>query len=185
MSREPIEILAIPGSVRARSHNLRLLNAASRAAGPRAEFRILDSPRLGELPPFDPDAAPTDAVIRLREAVASADGLLVATPEYNASLPGGLKNALDWASLPREQGELRGKPAAVIGAGQEEFGSDWAQADTRKVLEAAGARVVAAGVGVALCEDAFAEDDSLVSKDQGEALAGVIDELITESSPLA
>ena len=78
----------------------------------------------------------------LREAIAAADGLLFATPEYNSSIPGTLKNALDWASRPRASTPLQNKPAAVIGATTGRFGAVWAQAELRKVLASTGARVV-------------------------------------------
>ncbi len=84
----------------------------------------------------------------LKAAIAGADAVLVATPEYNASIPGVLKNALDWASRPVAETPLRGKPAAVIGASTGLFGAVWAQAETRKVLEhdrSAGRRSRAAG----------------------------------------
>ena len=90
-----------------------------------------------DIPAFDEDLedgpAP-DAVTALKEAIAEADGVLVATPEYNGSIPGFLKNALDWVSRPFEDNPLRNKPAAVIGASTGMFGAVWAQADLRKVL---------------------------------------------------
>jgi hypothetical protein len=79
---------------------------------------------------------------RLRDAIARADGLLISTPEYNHSLPGALKNALDWASRPFPDNCLRGKPVAVVGASTSLFGAVWAQAELRKVLLATGARVI-------------------------------------------
>jgi chromate reductase len=100
---------------------------------------------LKEVPPYDEDddvsPAPA-AVARLRAAIAGADALLIATPEYNSSLPGQLKNALDWASRPLATNVLRNKPVAVVGASTGMFGAVWAQAELRKVLGAIGARVV-------------------------------------------
>jgi chromate reductase len=92
---------------------------------------------LAEIPPFDEDhdREPAPAAVRgLRDAIESADALLIATPEYNASIPGQLKNALDWASRPFATNVLRGKPVAVIGASTGPFGAVWAQAELRKVL---------------------------------------------------
>ena len=81
------------------------------------------------------------AVTALREAIADADAVLFATPEYNSSIPGVLKNAIDWASRPLADSPLRNKPVAVIGASTGMFGAVWAQAELRKVLGATGARV--------------------------------------------
>ena len=99
---------------------------------------------LKGLPPFDEDdeSEPNVAVERWRRALAEADAVLFATPEYNASIPGWLKNAIDWASRPASDPVLRNKPVAVIGASTGMFGAVWAQAELRKVLSTAGARVV-------------------------------------------
>ena len=103
------------------------------------------------MPPYDQDddvePAPP-AVAALRAAVASADAVLIATPEYNHSIPGALKNALDWASRPFATNAFRNKPVAVIGSSAGLFGAVWAQAELRKVLAAMGARVVEVEVAV-------------------------------------
>ena len=95
------------------------------------------------------------AVAELRQAIADADGLLFATPEYNSSIPGVLKNAIDWVSRPRAETPLQGKPAAVIGASTGSFGAVWAQAELRKVLGSTGARVVDLDLPVARAHEAF------------------------------
>jgi chromate reductase len=87
-------------------------------------------------------------VVELREAILSADAVLIATPEYNHSIPGQLKNALDWVSRPAGQSALSGMPAAAIGASTSMFGGVWAQAELRKVLSAMGGRVVDMELGV-------------------------------------
>jgi chromate reductase len=100
---------------------------------------------LKAVPPYDEDDDVTPgpaAVARLRTAIAGADAVLIATPEYNSSIPGQLKNALDWASRPFATNVLRNKPVAVIGASTGMFGAVWAQAELRKVLGAIGARVI-------------------------------------------
>jgi chromate reductase len=136
-------ILGISGSLRRDSHNTSLLRAAAEAAGPGVEFELYDG--LKEIPPYDEDddVHPRPAsVARLNEAIANADAVLFSTPEYNASIPGQLKNAIDWVSRPVATNELRNKPVAVVGASTGGFGAVWAQAELRKVLSTLGARVL-------------------------------------------
>jgi chromate reductase, NAD(P)H dehydrogenase (quinone) len=139
----PVRVLALSGSLRRGSHNTRLLRAAASLLPSGAELELWDG--LKTVPPFDEDdeeRATHAAVARLRHAVAGADAILIATPEYNGSLPGQLKNALDWLSRPLATNPLRGKPVAVVGASPGMFGAVWAQADARRVLGLIGARVV-------------------------------------------
>src|SRR5215472_14044493 len=109
-------------------------STASSCAQPRTRCRTARSSRSGTAwapPPFSEDleAAPAPAgVTDLRQVIAEADGLLFATPEYNGSVPGQLKNAIDWASRPPRGGVLQGKPAAVISASPTPYGAAWAQA---------------------------------------------------------
>jgi chromate reductase len=138
-----MRLLGISGSLRAGSHNTALLRAAGELLAPPARLELLAG--VGDLPAYNEDddtAAPSPRVVALRRAIASADALLIATPEYNASIPGALKNALDWASRPFPANVLRDKPVAVAGASTGMFGAVWAQAELRKVLRTAGARVV-------------------------------------------
>jgi chromate reductase, NAD(P)H dehydrogenase (quinone) len=138
-----MHILAISGSLRSGSHNTALLREAARLAPAGVEVEVCDG--LAELPPYDQDAedagAPA-AVARVRARVAAADAILFATPEYNGSIPGVLKNAVDWLSRPHRACPLGGKPVAVVGASTGAYGAMWAQADLRKVLAHAGARVL-------------------------------------------
>jgi chromate reductase, NAD(P)H dehydrogenase (quinone) len=138
-----VRVLGISGSLRRDSHNTRLLRAAGEIVAEQgAEFEVFDG--LKAIPPYDEDddvGEGPDAVARLREAIGEADAILFATPEYNSSIPGVLKNAVDWVSRPRRESPLRNKPVAVIGASTGMFGAVWAQAELRKVLGAAGARV--------------------------------------------
>ena len=123
-------ILGISGSLRRESHNTNLLRAAAEALPPGMELEVFDG--LRDLPPYDADVdvEPANfAVARLRQAIDEADGVLIATPEYNGSIPGVLKNALDWASRPFPDNPLRGKPVAVVGASTGLFGAVWAQAE--------------------------------------------------------
>ena len=138
------------------------------------------------MPPYDEDddrePAP-EAVARLRAAIAGADALLVATPEYNHSIPGQLKNAVDWASRPAGDGALRNLPAAVIGASTGAFGAVWAQAELRKVLGAAGARVVEGDVALGHAHQRMTDDGTPVDEDVREQLAEVVASLIAEAAP--
>jgi len=136
-------ILGISGSLRRDSHNTGLLRAAAEAAGPEVELVLYDG--LKQIPPHDEDDdvhPRPGSVAGLDEAIANADAVLFATPEYNASIPGQLKNAIDWVSRPVATNVLRNKPAAVVGASTGGFGAVWAQAELRKVLAALGARVL-------------------------------------------
>ena len=138
-----MKVLAISGSLRRDSHNTALLRAAAAHAPAGVEIELWDG--LKAVPPYDEDddvdLAPA-AVTALRSAVAGADAVLFATPEYNHSVPGSLKNAIDWVSRPMATNPLRNKPVAVIGASTGIFGAVWAQAELRKVLGALGARVL-------------------------------------------
>ena len=117
-----MQILGISGSLRAGSLNTQLLRLAAEELPEGVELELYDD--LASIPPFDQDLvdlAP-DQVERLKEAVAEADAILVATPEFNGSIPGQLKNAIDWVSRPLADNPARGKPAAVIGASTSSFG---------------------------------------------------------------
>jgi chromate reductase len=170
-----LRILGISGSLRRDSHNTNLLRAAANLLPPGVELEIYDG--LRNLPAYDADLdvepAPA-AVTVLREAIAAADGVIIATPEFNGSIPGALKNALDWASRPFPDNVLRGKPVAVIGASTGLFGAVWAQAETRKVLGVIGADVVDGELPVGQAETAFTEAGRLADDD----LHAALDELV-------
>jgi chromate reductase len=138
--------------------------------------------RLREVPPYDEDddvePAPA-AVAALRAAIAGADALLVATPEYNSSIPGQLKNALDWVSRPVAANALRNKPVAVVGASTGGFGAVWAQAELRKVLASLGARVLDIELPVAHAHTRFNEGD-LTDDEIRTAVAEVLEALAAE-----
>ena len=152
-----MKVLGISGSLRQGSHNSRLLRAAADVLPPGAELREFTA--LRDIPPFDEDAehSPPPAVAVLKDAIADADAVLIATPEYNHSIPGVLKNALDWVSRPIAENPMRGKPALVIGASTGMFGAVWAQAETRKVLGALGARVLDEELPVAKAPDGLTD----------------------------
>lgn len=174
-----VRLLGVSGSLRRGSHNTALLRAAAQVAPPGVALDLYDD--LASIPPFDEDlevAGTPPAVVELRDRVAVADALLLATPEYNSSIPGQLKNAVDWLSRPPHAGPLLGKPVAVIGASTGLFGAVWAQADLRKVLGATGARVIEAELPVAVADEAFAADGGLRREPDRERLAAIVAELV-------
>jgi chromate reductase len=176
-----MRILAIPGSVRRDSHNARLLRHAAEQAPAGVEIEVWDG--LKSIPPYDEDddtPIPPAPVAELRREIAEADGLLFATPEYNSSIPGVLKNAIDWASRPRAKTPLQGKPAAVIGATTGNFGAVWAQAELRKVLSSTGARVVDLELPLAKAHEAFDEAGALISSDHDDRMLAVLGALAAE-----
>lgn len=180
-----LRILGISGSLRRGSHNTNLLRAAAELLPPGVELEIYDG--LRELPPYDPDldVEPVHpAAQRLREEIAEADGVLIATPEYNGSIPGPLKNALDWASRPFPHNSLRGKPVAVIGASTGLFGAVWAQAEARKVLGIIGADVIDAELPVGQADGAFTDDGQLVEPEQREVLLDLVHVLSARAGAL-
>jgi chromate reductase, NAD(P)H dehydrogenase (quinone) len=173
-----MQILGISGSFRRDSHNTRLLRAAAELLPPGAELRLFDG--LADLPPYceDADAHPAPAAVAyLREAIESADALLIATPEYNASIPGVLKNAIDWASRPFPDNALRDKPVAVIGASTGLFGAVWAQAELRKVLQHTGAKVLEVELPVGLADRAFTPAGELADPGLAARLEGLLGQL--------
>jgi chromate reductase, NAD(P)H dehydrogenase (quinone) len=173
-----MRVLAISGSLRRDSHNTALLRTAAELLPPSVEVELFDGLKLVE--PYDQDddsgRGPAGAN-RLREAIAAADAVLIATPEYNSSIPGVLKNALDWASRPKGDNALWGKPAAVVGASTGMFGAVWAQAETRKVLGASGARVIDKDLPVGHAGEAFDQDGRLADIELRERYTEILDEL--------
>ncbi len=153
-----MKILAISGSLRQGSHNTDLLRGAAAAAPDGVDIELYHA--LKDIPPYDADDdVPGDqpfAVKRFKEALAEADAVLIATPEYNSSIPGVLKNALDWASRPLVESPVRNKPAAVLSSSTGMFGGVWAAAETRKVLGALGARALEGTVAVPKADDRLA-----------------------------
>jgi len=132
-----MKVLAISGSLRRDSLNTRLLRAAALLAPSGVEVELLDPSALKELPLYDADddgAIPPIAARRLRGAIRLADALLIATPEYNGTIPGGLKNAIDWASRPWGTNSFRRKPSATIGTSPGAIGTAIAQQHLRSLL---------------------------------------------------
>jgi len=180
-----MRVLGIAGSLRRGSYNHALLREAAERLPAGAELVEFD--RLSEIPPYDADVeaeGTPEPVEALRQAMRNADAVIVATPEYNHSIPGVLKNALDWASRPAGQSALTGKPAAVVGASTGMFGAVWAQAETRKVLGALGGRVVERELPVARAAELYRDGRLELSPDQSEQLEGILAELVAEAEQL-
>jgi chromate reductase len=177
-----MRVLGISGSLRSGSLNSALLRTAAERLPAGAE--LVEFERLGEVPPYDEDVEveATPAVVKeMREAMRGADAVLIATPEYNHSIPGQLKNALDWVSRPAGKSALNGKPAAAIGASTGMFGAVWAQAELRKVLGAMGGRVVEAELPVGHAKDLLVGDHLELSPQQSEQLEEILAELISQA----
>jgi len=158
-----MRILAVSGSLREGSYNTSLLRAAVEAAPEGIEVELWEG--LADLPLYDEDLDDADApesVRRLRADWAAADAILFSTPEYNGSIPGGLKNAIDWASRPRLEGVLRNKTVAVVGASTGQFGALWAQQDLKRILGVAGARVVGTEIPVSRAHERVDADGRLL-----------------------
>jgi chromate reductase, NAD(P)H dehydrogenase (quinone) len=180
-----MKVLGISGSLRRDSHNTKLLRVAGEMLEDEgAEFEIY--PDLKLVPPYDEDddRDPTPAAAaHLRAAVADADALFFSTPEYNSSIPGQLKNAVDWLSRPVGSPALRNKPVAVIGASSGMFGAVWSQAELRKALAAAGARVVEGEAAVGHAHTRFDDQGALNDPNIAEQVREVVETLIAEADP--
>jgi chromate reductase len=174
-----VRVLGICGSLRRGSYNRLLLLAAAERLPLGFAFELFEE--LAGVPPFDEDLEARPAphpVRRLRRAITAADAVLVATPEYNSSPPGVLKNALDWASRPFPGNCLRGKPVAVVGASTGAFGGVWAQAELRRVLASIGAEVVGEGVTVPSAHRVLPAAGGVVSRTVADALAAEVAALV-------
>ena len=139
----PTTILVLVGSLRAASTNRRLAEAMTANAPPGVTMKPFE--HIAELPLYNEDldhAEVAGAVVQLRSLATHADALLVVTPEYNGTIPGGLKNVIDWLSRPYGRSPLKGKPAAVVGTSLGQCGGVWAHDETRKSFGIAGPRVV-------------------------------------------
>jgi chromate reductase len=180
-----MRVLGISGSLRRDSHNRRLLLEAAELLPAGTELELYGG--LKAIPPYDEDDDGDDeaheAVRELRDAIDRADAILIATPEYNSSVPGQLKNAIDWASRPRGAAPLLGKPVAVIGTSTGSFGGVWAQAELKKILRTAGARVVEGEVAVPRAHVRLDEDGRLLDDELRERLVALVDALVAEARP--
>jgi len=172
-----MRLLAISGSLRRHSYNGALLEAASAGCARSAEFAVWRG--LAAIPPYNEDLDETPPpVAALRQEITRADAVLIATPEYNGSIPGALKNALDWASRPFPDNCLRRKPVAVIGASTGLFGARSAQAELRKVLKTIGASVLETELPIATAHEAFVTEGRLRDPHIAAALCSIVGDLL-------
>jgi chromate reductase len=181
-----MRVLAISGSLRADSYNTGLLRALAEEAPEGVEVVIWQG--LKEIPPYDADddVVPGPVTVdAFRELVRESDAVFFATPEYNSSVPGALKNALDWASRPLATNAFRNKPVAVVGASAGAFGAVWAAAELRKVLGAMGARVAEAELAVGHAHEKFDDAGRLVDDDVRDGLRDALEVLVAEASPVS
>jgi chromate reductase len=179
-----MRVLAISGSLRDASYNTALLRALREEAPEGVEIELWQG--LKQIPPYDADddivPGPPE-VEALRELVRSSDAVFFATPEYNSSVPGALKNALDWASRPVATNTFRNKPVAVISSSAGAFGGVWAGAELRKVLGTMGARVTEVELAVGHAHEKLGEDGRLADDDVRQTLRESLDTLLVEVSP--
>jgi chromate reductase, NAD(P)H dehydrogenase (quinone) len=183
-----VKILAVSGSLRVGSHNTSLLRAAVEAAPEGVEVELFEPSAIADLPLYDQDldgADVSEPVQRLRDEWGSADAILFATPEYNGSVPGGLKNAIDWASRPRLEAALTNKTVAVVSTSTGQFGGMWAQADLRKILGIAGARVVGDELPVTRAQERFDHEGRLLDGELFERLRLLLETVAAEATPTA
>jgi len=179
-----VRVLAISGSLRADSNNTSLLRALREEAPAGIDIEVWDG--LKAIPPYDADddvvPGPPD-VEAFRELVREVDAVFFATPEYNSSVPGALKNALDWASRPLATNSFRNKPVAVISSSAGAFGGVWAAAELRKVLGAMGARVTEAELAVGQAQNKLDDDGTLVDEDVAARLREIGEALVAAARP--
>ena len=135
-------IVAVAGSLRAKSYNRALIRAAQELA---PEGMTIEPLEIGELPFYNADVeakGDPPAVTRFKTALGNADGILIATPEYNDGVPAVLSNAIDWASRLSGRSPIAGKPVAIMGASPSQVGTARAQAHLRQILGHVHARVL-------------------------------------------
>jgi len=181
-----MKVLSVSGSLRRDSHNTHLLRAAIEAAPEGVDVELWEG--LGDLPLYDQDldtTEPVESVRRLRDEWSAADAILFSTPEYNGSVPGGLKNAIDWASRPVRESALTGQTVSVIGSSTGQFGAMWAQQDLRRILGTAGARVVGDELPVSRVHEKLDYEGRLLDAELFERLRLVLETLASEAVPVS
>jgi len=169
-----MNVVTLIGSLRAGSHNRQLAEAAAALLPAASHVSNVDFSTL----PFyseelDVEGQTPTSVQKLRQEIAAADAVIVATPEYNGSLPGGLKNAIDWASRPYGRGALTGKPVLVLGASMSPYAAKWARGDAARALGVAGAKPIDDTIGLGSSHEVFGAGKALPEETQEALRAGV------------
>jgi chromate reductase len=182
-------ILAISGSLRRDSLNTAALRAAAGRVPADVEYEVFDPAELKALEPYDQDddtGNPPPHAAALRDKLSAADVLLVATPEYNGTVPGQLKHLIDWGSRPFGNGALKDKPVAVISTSLSDYGAVWAGEAVRKSFGIAGARVISEidlAIGGAAAK--FDENGQLIDEELADRLTEVIEQIAGHHKVLA
>jgi chromate reductase, NAD(P)H dehydrogenase (quinone) len=175
-----MKVLAISGSLRKDAFSTRLAAAAAGLAPDGADVTVYDG--LDGIPGFnqdlEPDGVPSE-VEDLRHRIESADAILVVTPEYNASAPGALKNAIDWASRPHGASALMGKPAAVVSSSPMPFGGIWANQQVRKAFSITGTPVAETELAIGKVGQKFDEAGDLNDDETRAQMVSLLAELET------
>ena len=169
------KIAVIVGSIRRDSLNRRLAGALAKLASPKAEYTIL---QIDDLPLFSQDLEPSPpaAVIRLKREIEAADGVLIVTPEYNRSIPGVLKNAIDWASRPYGKNSFNGKPTATIGTSQGAVGTAAAQQHLRSILAYLNVVLIGQPEGYIVYKQGLVDDAGTITDESARKfLQGYVD----------
>ncbi len=183
-----MRVLAISGSLRTESYNTALARAAVRLAPEGVFVDLYDG--LALLPPYDQDldegeSGTPAAVADFREHIEAADALLIVTPEYNGSIPGVLKNAIDWASARHRGSSFKNKTVAIAGVTTGQYGAIWAQQDLRRVLGISGARVIDGELPVSVAQSKFDARGALTDPLVAERLRSHLATLVAEAAPLS
>ena len=185
LSEKPMStIVALVGSLRAKSYNRALLNAAIELLPSGHRIEIAE---IGELPLFNEDleANPPASVSKLKQQIAAADAVLFVTPEYNYSVPGVLKNAIDWASRPYGKNSFEGKPAAIMGASVGNLGSARAQYHLRQIAVFLDLKLLnKPEVMVPNASKSFDGEGKLVSEDSRKNVQKLLESLIAWAEKL-
>jgi NAD(P)H-dependent FMN reductase len=173
-----MKVLAVSGSLRREAHSTSIAGAAAELAPDGVEVKLYEG--LGLIPGFnqdlEPDAIP-EAVEDLRRELEGADALLVVTPEYNASAPGALKNAIDWGSRPHGNSALMGLPAAIISSSPMPFGGVWANQQIRKAFSITGTPVVETELAIGKVDEKLGSGGALEDEQSRQAIAALLVEL--------
>jgi chromate reductase len=172
-----MKVLAISGSLRRDAYSTRLAEAAADLLPEGSSFELYGG--LSAIPNFDQDleGSEPEAVVDLRRKIETADALLIVTPEYNASMPGGLKNAIDWASRPHGDSALAGKPAAIVSSSPMPFGGVWANQQVRKSFTITGTPAVETELAVGKVDQKIDADGKLTDEATADAMRSLLSEL--------